>query len=349
LPKVILSNYLNKFSRDPETSSVLQVKIFIIFNFSLFKWLVNFAASELAAATCLCLYILLNLHLVLIMNSNLIVGLDPNLDLYENYPEFNSKKSDKQKLEFFCHSVLNASKGLVKGVKFQSAYFEKYGLAGLEVLSSSLYEAKKLGLITILDAKRGDIDRTSTAYAKAFFTPGADFECDILTVNPFLGLKSSLEPFVNVALEFKKGIFALVRTSNTDGEVIQDAVLNSDQNLSDFIGHQIELLNKKYLKSEAGFDLFGKEYGPIGAVVGATKPEIGGLLRKNMSHSWFLCPGLGTQGGDEKLISNFQDADGSGAWFPVSSGITSFSQEEISKVSFAVGLKSKVEKFVATL
>lgn len=283
------------------------------------------------------------------MNSNLIVGLDPNLDLYGNYPEFNSKKSEKQKLEFFCQSILNASKGLVKGVKFQSAYFEKYGLVGLEVLSSSLHEAKKLGLITILDAKRGDIDRTSTAYAKAFFAPGGDFECDILTVNPFLGLKSSLEPFVNVALEFNKGIFALVRTSNIDGEVIQDAVLNSDQNLSDFIGHQIELLNKKYLKADSGFDLFSKQYGPIGAVVGATKPEIGALLRKNMPHSWFLCPGLGTQGGDEKQISNFQDSKGQGAWFPVSSGITSLSQDEISKIGFAEGVKRRAEKFVITL
>jgi orotidine-5'-phosphate decarboxylase len=283
------------------------------------------------------------------MNSNLIVGLDPNLDLYKDYPEFKSKKTDKAKLEFFCHSVLHACKDLVVGVKFQSAYFESYGLVGLEVLSRSLYEAKKLGLITILDAKRGDIDRTSTAYAKGFFTPGADFECDILTVNPFLGIKSSLETFVNVALEYNKGIFALVRTSNPDGEVIQNALVNSDKNLSDYVGHHIELLNKKYLSEKSGFDLFGKNYGPIGAVVGATKPEIGELLRKNMPHSWFLSPGLGTQGGDEKLVSNFQDSKGKGAWFPVSSGITSFKESEISEVGFAEGVKERVKIYISSI
>jgi orotidine-5'-phosphate decarboxylase len=280
----------------------------------------------------------------------LILGIDPNLEVLSpaTWHQLDQKEhsSIEEKLSFFCDSCLKAAQNLLAGVKFQSAYFEKYGLVGLRVLSESLKMAKEMNLITILDAKRGDIDRTSDAYATAYLNQNQDFSADFLTVSPFLGVGKSLEPFVQKAIENKKGLFVLVRTSNTDAEILQDFENKNGESLSEFIAVEIENLNQKALANGYFNSVLGAGFGPIGAVVGATKPELGLKLRKLAPTSWFLCPGLGTQGGSFDDLGNFYTKDKLGAWFPMSSGLTNLSLEELAKNSLEEGIKLRIKLFL---
>jgi orotidine-5'-phosphate decarboxylase len=283
--------------------------------------------------------------------SPLILGIDPNLEILpaQTWQELDQKEysSVQQKLEFFCQTCLQAAQNLLIGVKFQSAYFEKYGLVGLKVLSESLKSAKKMGLVTILDAKRGDIDRTSDAYAAAYLDNDQDFSADFLTVSPFLGIQKSLEPFLQKAVQNNKGVFVLVRTSNPDAEILQDFENQNNQNLSQFIATEIQKINQKALEDGYFNQVLGKGFGPIGAVVGATKPKLGAELRKLMPNSWFLCPGLGTQGGSFGDIDNFYSNSQNGAWFPMSSGLTNLTELELRQNGLLEGITNRIKKYLS--
>src|SRR5690606_2108364 len=116
--------------------------------------------------------------------------------------------------EFGLRTVAAAA-GLVGVVKPQVSFFERFGSAGFAALEDVLSEARSAGLITIADAKRGDIGTTMDAYAAAWFTPGSPLEADALTVNPYLGV-GALDSTFALAARHGKGTFVLAATSNPD-------------------------------------------------------------------------------------------------------------------------------------
>jgi orotidine-5'-phosphate decarboxylase len=193
--------------------------------------------------------------------------------------------------------VIDAVWDIVPAVKPQMAFYEAYGAAGVRAFEETVAYAKEKGLIVVEDAKRGDIGNTARAYAdghlgrvagvsgEKFFSYDADF----LTVSPFLG-GDSLQPLIDTALQYGKGIFVLVKTSNPGADDVQSARCGDGRTISEMLAD---------LVSAAGAcTVGGYGYAPIGAVVGATWPGDAAALRKRMPHSLLLIPGYGAQGGD---------------------------------------------------
>lgn len=253
------------------------------------------------------------------------VGIDP---VYDRLPEeirtdrhFNDPSDPEVAADAiyeFCVEVLRAVGPHVPCVKFQSACFERYRAAGLEILYSLIEEAHVQGLEVILDAKRGDIG-TSAAHYAAGCLGSVDWDeeglrsPDSLTVNPYLGL-DSLEPLVKVAAAEGRGLFALVRTSNPGGDALQSLRLEDGRCVSDAVA---DIVN------EAGAATIGNRgYAAVGAVVGATKPDDAARLRQRMPQAIFLVPGFGAQGGTAEDVKPCFNADGYGALITASRSIT---------------------------
>jgi orotidine-5'-phosphate decarboxylase len=244
-----------------------------------------------------------------------MLGIDPNFDLMpaEMRPKIGDKEDIQEKLWIFCKSLIDQTHDLICGIKPQSAYFEQYGSVGVKVLAKVIAHAKNYGLLVLMDAKRGDIGATSTAYSKSYLSPsqyGSDLESDALTVNPFLGL-DTLDPFAQSTLE-GKGVFVLVKTSNPGSGYIQNVQSNGltvSQKLADWI------------QTEGQKSLGQTGYSNIGSVVGATKVEDALELRIRMPSSIFLAPGIGAQGGDINAIKSLMDSNGLGVVVPISRAI----------------------------
>jgi orotidine-5'-phosphate decarboxylase len=210
----------------------------------------------------------------------------------------------------FTTKLLQIVAPLVPCVKFQSAYFEKYYQEGVEAYFSLVQEAHENGLLVIGDVKRGDIGSTSAAYAQAhlaqpYFDEMDDFVApDAITVNPFLGL-DTLEPFIKTAIEFDKGLFVLVRTSNPGSADLQDVKTEDGRTFS-------EMLAEKLAKVAADARLVGSSgYSSIGAVVGATQTHTMQSLRAKLPQSILLLPGYGTQGATADMTkAAFKDGKG---------------------------------------
>src|SRR4051794_13026168 len=210
----------------------------------------------------------------------------------------------------FTTKLLRIVAPLVPCVKFQSAYFEKYYHEGVEAYYSLVQEAHENGLLVIGDVKRGDIGSTSTACAQAhlaqpYFDEMDDFVTpDAITVNPFLGL-DTLEPFIKTAVEFNKGLFVLVRTSNPGSADLQDAKLADGRTFS-------EMLADKLAPVAADPKVVGSRgYSSIGAVVGAPQPQTMQSLRQRLPQSIFLLPGYGAQGATADMTrAAFKDGGG---------------------------------------
>nr|WP_246731575.1 orotidine-5'-phosphate decarboxylase [Methylocapsa sp. S129] len=196
---------------------------------------------------------------------------------------------------------------------------------GSGALASGIKRARAAGIGVILDGKRGDIGATAAAYARAYLTPASaggsgDFEADCLTVNPLMG-PDTLEPFVECATRFGKGLFVLCRTSNPGAGWLQDKMtgnrLVSDR-VADLIG------------SLAGRPDPSSRLRPIGAVGGATAPHEGRRLRQLLPHSIILAPGLGAQGGDPAAIHSLRGDIPGDLLIPVSRGLTRIEDRSIS-------------------
>ncbi|HYD00103.1 MAG TPA: orotidine-5'-phosphate decarboxylase [Phycisphaerales bacterium] len=210
------------------------------------------------------------------------VGLDP---VIEKLPAVAREgRADVDAIEHFCDGVLHAVAGLVPVVKFQSACFERYGAPGVARLQTLVTLARQLGLLVILDAKRGDIGVTAEHYAHAaFHAVGAD----CLTVNPYLG-PDTLAPYLAVGGP-SKGLFVLVRTSNPGSDAIQNLPLVDGRTLAEAMGKVVASIGRKSLGNNG--------LSSIGAVVGATKVADAARLRQAMPDQVFLIPGYGAQGG----------------------------------------------------
>ncbi len=265
----------------------------------------------------------------------LVLGIDPLPDhapalLAENSATF---------LERYSEALLDGAAGKVGFVKFQSAYFEAWGSAGIASLARCIAIAKERDFCVILDAKRGDIGSTSDAYARAYLEPGAsDLEVDCLTINPFLG-PETMEPFLKRAKDYGKGLFVLVKTSNPGSGWLQDQRIEA---------HSVSERLAEVVAKWADDTLCTSGIGAVGAVVGATYPEQGQRLRELMPRSTFLAPGLGTQGGDPAAIASLATPSGP-VLVSASRGIAAVSDRSISVESYRALIRQRVEEFRAQL
>ncbi|HUN60257.1 MAG TPA: orotidine-5'-phosphate decarboxylase [Candidatus Binataceae bacterium] len=184
----------------------------------------------------------------------------------------------------FCCEIVEACAPFIVAVKPQLAFFEARGLEGMRAFAEVVQLARSLDLLTIADAKRGDIGSTSAAYAEAFLGDG-EFGCDAITVNPYLG-SDALAPFVAKARN-GRGVFVLVKTSNPSSGEFQD-LLTPDQPLWEVVAKRVHGWASDYIGNH--------NLTPIGAVVGATYPDHARRARELMPNSLILVPGYGAQG-----------------------------------------------------
>lgn len=236
------------------------------------------------------------------LNTRLCVGLDPR-------PEWHPAGVDTWT---HCRDVLEACAPFACAVKPQVAFFEAQGLEGITTLFRVIELAKALDLPVIVDAKRGDIGSTAEAYAKAWMR--GEQAGNALTVNPFLG-RDTVQPFVDAANEEGGGIFCLVKTSNPGAGDLQDR-RTEDGTISQVVASWLNHWNGE-----------GTGYGPVGAVVGATRPGELGLFRKLMPRSVLLLPGVGAQGGKPADLAPAFDARGLGAVVAASRAVEYASRE----------------------
>lgn len=222
---------------------------------------------------------------------------------------------------------MDAVYDLVPAVKPQIAMYEQFGIEGLIAYKKTIDYCKSKGLIVIGDIKRGDIGSTSAAYAVGHLgkvmvgeTAYAPFDEDFATVNPYLGT-DGVKPFIDICNEEKKGIFVLVKTSNPSSGEFQDRLLSDADNrpLYEAVGRKVD---------EWGKGCMGESYSYVGAVVGATYPEMGKILRDIMPKSFILVPGYGAQGGKGADLVHFFNKDGLGAIVNSSRGIIAAYQSE---------------------
>ncbi len=271
-----------------------------------------------------------------------IVGLDPRIDLMPDFitagREAPSRENFRAIISDFHELVLDAVAGLVPAVKPQLAFYEQYGLGGMEAYVKTVQAARDRGLQVIADGKRNDISSTAEAYARAFLSP-TDFEADSMTVTPYLG-RDSLVPFVDACSKHAKGLFVVLKTSNPGSRDFQDQPLASNgRPLYEAIAAIINELGKNLI-GESG-------YSSIGAVVGATFPEDGRRLRALMPQAIILVPGYGAQGGSAQSAAACFHENGLGALVSSSRGITySFSDRAISRTAFAISVRDNTLRMI---
>ncbi|MCI9419308.1 MAG: orotidine-5'-phosphate decarboxylase [Eubacterium sp.] len=254
----------------------------------------------------------------------ILVGLDPMLSYIPEFLQKEAIREHGETLEAAAKAVWNYNKeivdaicDIVPAVKPQSAMYEQFGVPGLEVFQRTVKYCKEKGLVVIGDVKRGDIGSTSAAYAAGHLgnvRVGSKklsvFDEDFITVNPYLG-SDGIQPFIDVCREEKKGIFILVKTSNPSSGEFQDQKIDGKP-LYELVGEHV---------AEWGEQCMGDDYSYVGAVVGATYPEMGRVLRKVMPKSYILVPGYGAQGGTAKELAPYFNEDGLGAIVSSSRGI----------------------------
>ena len=245
-------------------------------------------------------------------NTPCIVGLDPAMermpDSWLNKQGISNQSSLGEGAEAIYQynlMVLDAIADLVPAVKPQSAYYELFGSAGIIALEKTIKAARDRDLLVVLDVKRGDIASTATAYARSYLSSKGSrlLEADAITIVPYLG-KDCLEPFFEEAVEWKKGVFVCVKTSNPGASIVQEQKIG-DRYLYEIIANLIKPASDKSIGKSG--------YSGIGAVVGATYPEAAYRLRKQLPQSLFLVPGVGAQGGGNEGIKSCFNDDGLGA------------------------------------
>ena len=261
----------------------------------------------------------------------IVVGLDPMLGyipgqiLEKAFSEYGETlEGAAQAIWEFNREIIDNTCDLIPAVKPQIAMYEQFGLEGLKAFEKTVKYCKEKGLVVIGDVKRGDIGSTSAAYATAHLgkvTVGTNrivaFDEDFATVNPYLG-SDGVKPFVKVCQEEKKGIFVLVKTSNPSSGEFQDRLIDG-RPLYEHVGEKV---------AQWGEECMGDSYSYVGAVVGATYPEMGKILRKIMPKAYILVPGYGAQGGKGADLVHFFNEDGLGAIVNSSRGIIAAWQQE---------------------
>ena len=286
----------------------------------------------------------------------IVVGLDPML----NYiPEHIQKKAFAEYGETlegaaeaiwqFNKEIIDKTWDLIPAVKPQIAMYEQFGIEGLKAFQKTVDYCHEKDLVVIGDIKRGDIGSTSAAYAAGHLgsvqvgsAVCRGFDEDFVTVNPYLGT-DGVKPFVDVCKKEKKGLFILVKTSNPSSGEFQDRLVDG-RPLYELVGEKV---------AQWGDECMGCSYSYVGAVVGATYPEMGKVLRKIMPKAYILVPGYGAQGGKGADLVHFFNEDGLGAIVNSSRGIiAAYKQEQYAKFGperFGEASRAAVEDMIADI
>ncbi len=286
----------------------------------------------------------------------IVVGLDPMLSYVPEHIQKKAFDEFGETLEGaaeaiwqFNKEIVDKTYDLIPAVKPQIAMYEQFGIEGLKAYKKTVDYCKSKDLVVIGDIKRGDIGSTSAAYATGHLgkvqvgsKTYAGFDEDFATVNPYLG-SDGVKPFIDVCKQEKKGLFILVKTSNPSSGEFQDQLINGKP-LYELVGEKV---------AQWGEDHMGDGYSYIGAVVGATYPEQGEILRKVMPKSFILVPGYGAQGGKGKDLVHFFNEDGLGAIVNSSRGIiAAYKQEAYAKFgaeNFGDASRAAVEAMIADI
>ena len=261
----------------------------------------------------------------------IVVGLDPMLNYIPEqikekaYQEFGETlEGAAEAIWQYNKEIVDCTYDLIPAVKPQVAMYEQFGIEGMKAFKKTVDYCKSKGLVVIGDVKRGDIGSTSAAYATAHLgkvqvgsKTYSAFDEDFATVNPYLG-SDGIKPFMEVCKEEKKGLFILVKTSNPSSGEFQDQLVNG-RPLYELVGEKV---------AQWGEECMGDKYSYIGAVVGATYPEMGKTLRKIMPKTFILVPGYGAQGGKGADLVHFFNEDGLGAIVNSSRGIIAAYKQE---------------------
>ena len=286
----------------------------------------------------------------------IVVGLDPMLSYVPEHIQKKAFDEFGETLEGaaeaiwqFNKEIVDKTYDLIPAVKPQIAMYEQFGIEGLKAYKKTVDYCKSKDLVVIGDIKRGDIGSTSAAYATGHLgkvqvgsKTYAGFDEDFATVNPYLG-SDGVKPFIDVCKQEKKGLFILVKTSNPSSGEFQDQLINGKP-LYEMVGEKV---------AQWGEDHMGDSYSYIGAVVGATYPEPGEILRKVMPKSFILVPGYGAQCGKGKDLVHFFNEDGLGAIVNSSRGIiAAYKQEAYAKFgaeNFGDASRAAVEAMIADI
>ena len=246
-----------------------------------------------------------------------VAGLDPKPEqipphilkaCYEQHGE--TLQGAAEAVWAFNQGLIDALADVVPAVKPQSAYYERLGWRGMEVMERTIAYAREKGLFVIADIKRGDIGSTAEAYSDGWL--GATkvgeqthkvFDADCVTLNGYMG-SDSVGPFLKDCAREDKCVFLLVKTSNPGGGELQDMVAG-DRLVYKVMGD----LTERWGKGTEG------KYGftAAGAVVGATYPSDMRELRKRLEKTFFLVPGYGAQGGTAEDVQYAFNKLGHGA------------------------------------
>ncbi len=287
-------------------------------------------------------------------NNPTVMGLDPR---YEMLPKCVTSKYS-QDLEGVAKAIVEYNKALIDAtydiipaVKPQIAFYEMFGIPGMEAFKETCQYAKEKGMVVIADIKRGDIGSTAQGYSNAFLgkTPigekeEAIYDVDFITVNPYMGT-DCIKPFLEDCKKYGKGIFVLVKTSNPSSGELQDLKLENNKEVYAQVAELVEKWGEE-LRGENG-------YSSIAAVVGATYPEQLEQIRTIAPHTYFLIPGYGAQGGKANDIALGFDRNGLGGIVNASRSLmcayksdrwkAEYAEEDYAKATRAEALRMKEE------
>ena len=291
-------------------------------------------------------------------NAPVVVGLDPMLSYipeyitkaaFEQYGE--TPKGAAEAIWQYNKEIVDAVYDLIPAVKPQIAMYEQFGLEGVAAFQKTVDYCHEKDLVVIGDVKRGDIGTSSAAYATGHLGKAqignkscSGFGEDFVTVNPYLGT-DGVQPFIDVCKEEKKGIFVLVKTSNPSSGEFQDRLVEN-RPLYELVGEKV---------AEWGCGCMGDSYSYVGAVVGATYPKQGEILRKIMPKALILVPGYGAQGGKGADLVHFFNPDGLGAIVNSSRGIIAawkqdkYKEQGIAPENFADASRLAVQDMIADI
>jgi orotidine-5'-phosphate decarboxylase len=224
-------------------------------------------------------------------NGHVCVGLDTD---YGYIPAFYAKTftNVSDALFSFNKKIIDATLDVSACFKVQIAYYEAFGMQGLEAYKKTLSYLREHKAIIIADVKRGDIAKTAEMYAKAHFS--GDFEADFMTLNPYMGM-DTITPFLPFVKNNEKGVFVLIRTSNEGAKDIEYLPTEDNKRVYNVVGEKINSLGKECLGT-CGFS-------SIGGVMGCTHADEARNVRRQLDSTFFLIPGYGAQGGKAEDIA----------------------------------------------
>ena len=248
-----------------------------------------------------------------IMKNPTVIGLDPRYEMLpkcvkDKYPK--TLEGARQAIIEYNKALIDAIYDIIPAIKPQIAFYEMYGIPGMQAFKVTCEYAKQKGMFVIADIKRGDIGSTAQGYSNAYLgktkieeNEQSLYDIDFVTVNPYMGT-DCVKPFIDDCKKYNKGLFILVKTSNPSSGELQDEKLEN--------GEEVYTRVAKYVE-KWGEELRGEyNYSSISAVVGATYPEQLKKLRQIAPHTYFLIPGYGAQGGKAEDIALGFDENGLG-------------------------------------